>query len=466
MRKLFLPILMLASVSQSASAQLFQPIFIPATLSGQMNQLISVQTQQRQSDKVQVSENASVSSTSLSFRQLPERTRVNLAQFVAKSRAVNPQSAAAMAQLFASTDIIAVMGQELVRYGLRTDNVADCYAVWWMSAWQAANGDTSDVPLTTAQFVKRQSARALIATPQFASVAEAQKQEYAEALLVQAALLSASAETYKTDPAMMRKLATSVRAGAKSSGLDLDTMWLTPNGFFPTTPVASQTKASASKNVKISEASRTLQGDMIWSKTHMTIFRQWGDLQYHPTVLFADGTSMDIDDASLETTDLTASRVAHPTAWGYWRREGSRYFLTDDQGNTSDYGMGDGGLFRTFSAASGTSLSGRYKSVSGSTMGEMSTLSTSGITFASDGRFTMRNSFLASGSGAHTGVSIGGGGERGFDGRYTLSANRIIMRFNDGDVKDLFFAFGSAGTSPRPDHDMIFLGFTAYVLGD
>lgn len=99
-------------------------------------------------------------------------------------------------------------------------------------------------------------------------------------------------------------------------------------------------------------------------------------------------------------------------------------------------------------------------------MGDMSTLSTSGITFAPDGRFTMKNSFAASGSGDTTGVSMAGGSERGFEGRYTLSGNRIVLRFADGKVKDLFFGFGSGGTPPRADRDMMFLGFTAYVLDD
>jgi hypothetical protein len=407
---------------------------------------------------------ATVATPVTSFKASLTRRKSNLASFVAKSRAADPQGAAGMERLFASTDIIAAMGQELAKYDLRTDNVADCYAVWWMSAWQGANGDTSDVGRETAQAVTAQAARALAATPQFMRATEAQKQEYAEAMLIQAALISATVDTYKGDPAMMRKVGAAIRTGAKASGLDLDAMRLTPGGFVPNRPAARAPAPKITPPRATAVAAPALQGGAVWAKTHMTIFRQWGDLQFHPTVLFADGTSMDIDDASLETTDIAASRRARPGSWGTWRRTGATYFLTDDKGNTSDFGLGDGGLFRTFPATVGATLSGRYKSVSGSTMGEMSTLSTSGITFAPDGRFTLKNSFVASGSGADSGVSMGGGGERGFEGRYSLSANRIVLRFADGDVKDLFFGFGSQGTPPRADRDMMFMGFTAYVL--
>jgi hypothetical protein len=409
---------------------------------------------------------ATVATPSTSFNASLTRRKANLAAFVAKSRASDPQGAAGMERLFASTDIIAAMGQELAKYDLRTDNVADCYAVWWISAWQGANGDTSDAARATAQAVKAQAARALAATPQFLRATEAQKQEYAEAMLIQAALISATVDTYKSDPAMMRKVATAIRTGAKASGLDLDAMRLTPAGFVPNGPAARAPAQKIATPRAAASAAPALQGGAIWTKTHMTIFRQWGDLEFHPTVLFTDGTSMDIDDASLETTDLAAAHRARPGSWGTWRREGARYFLTDDKGNVSDYTLGGGGMFRAFPAAAGATLSGRYKSVSGSTMGEMSMLSTRGITFAPDGRFTMKNSFAASGSGADTGVSMAGGGESGFEGRYTLSGNRIVLRFADGKVKDLFFGFGSQGTPPRADRDMMFLGFTAYVLDD
>jgi hypothetical protein len=171
------------------------------------------------------------------------RRKANLASFVAKSRASDPAGSAQMAQLFASTDPIVALGRDLQPYGLRTDNVADAYTVYWVQAWQAANGDTSDPSRATMQAVKRQSASALAATSEFGAATDATKQEMAEAMMVQAMLISASVDVYKDDPNMMRQLGAAVRKGAKASGLDLDAMTLTDEGFVP----ARKTGAVAGK---------------------------------------------------------------------------------------------------------------------------------------------------------------------------------------------------------------------------
>lgn len=175
------------------------------------------------------------SATLVSTRYVPsaERRRANLAQFVEKARSVDPSGAEQMEKLFARTDVIESFGRDLAVYGLRTDNAADAYATWWMQAWQAAHGDTGDVSRTTAQAVKAQATRALSAATEFTSASDATKQEFSEALLVQAALTSASVDTYKSNPAMMRRLGEAVRKGALASGVDLDTMTLTEQGFVP-----------------------------------------------------------------------------------------------------------------------------------------------------------------------------------------------------------------------------------------
>jgi hypothetical protein len=171
----------------------------------------------------------------VSFRYVssPTRRRENLATFVKKSRAVDPAGAAAMEQLFAGADPISVLGSQISQFGLRTDNAADAYTVYWMTAWQAAHGDLSDFTRSQSQLVKEQSADALAATSEFRNASDATKQELAEALMVQAMLISSAVDTYKNNPAMMRQLGAAVRKGAKASGLDLDAMTLTDQGFVP-----------------------------------------------------------------------------------------------------------------------------------------------------------------------------------------------------------------------------------------
>lgn len=171
------------------------------------------------------------SSVALTYSPSMQRRRANLASFVSKSRSVDPQGSAAMEKLFASTDVIAALGRDLAPYGLRTNDVADAYSAYWMCAWQAAHQDTSDPGRVTAQAVRGQAANAIAATPEFRNFTDAEKQEFAEALLVQAALISAAQTEYKDDPAMAKKLAASVRQGARATGIDLDAATLTREGF-------------------------------------------------------------------------------------------------------------------------------------------------------------------------------------------------------------------------------------------
>jgi hypothetical protein len=168
-----------------------------------------------------------------SYRPSKALTKKHLAQFVAKSRASDPAMAEKMEQLFASQDVIKYIGEGISPFGLRTDDVADAYAVYWMTAWQAANRDVSDFTYEQSQAVKQQAANALLATSAFVQTTDAIKQEMAEAYLVQAALIQAAVDNGKTDNALAAGLAKAVRQGAKASGLELDKMTLTEDGFVP-----------------------------------------------------------------------------------------------------------------------------------------------------------------------------------------------------------------------------------------
>lgn len=159
------------------------------------------------------------------------RRKQNLAQFAAKSRAADAAGDDDLARLFASTDLITAMEKALVPYGLRTDNVADAYTAYWISAWLAAHGRIEDNSRAQVQAVKRQAVLALVAIPAIASAPNEKKQEFAEALLIQAALIEGSMAGAKGNPVQLKAVAKAVRQGANASGLDLDAMTLTETGF-------------------------------------------------------------------------------------------------------------------------------------------------------------------------------------------------------------------------------------------
>ena len=172
-------------------------------------------------------------SARLNFQPSLSRRKQNLSRFIEKTRDKDPQGAAQMAKLFASTDVIEQVGKSLAAYGLSINNVADAYAVYWASAWIGFYGRNDNLPKSQIVAIKDQAAQALSATAQFRSATDAQKQQFAEAMLIQAALIDASIDYAKSDPVLLNKVKAAVSQGARSMGLDLDRMTLTPQGFRP-----------------------------------------------------------------------------------------------------------------------------------------------------------------------------------------------------------------------------------------
>lgn len=169
----------------------------------------------------------------LTYTPSLERRRANYARFVAKARARDPQSAASLEKDLAAADLIGRAMPELARYGFRIDHVGDAYAAWWLNAWLATRQRTDTPPMRQIEAVRAQAARAMAAIPEIAKAGDAEKQEMAEAHLLQSLLIGAALEQAKDDPARLGRIAVAVRSGARASGLDLATMELTDRGFVP-----------------------------------------------------------------------------------------------------------------------------------------------------------------------------------------------------------------------------------------
>ncbi|WP_313537557.1 DUF6683 family protein [Sphingomonas sp.] len=167
------------------------------------------------------------------LRYTPSKVRrsANLANFVQKTRTADPQAAADLQKLFAQGDIIEKIGRRVAPQGLRIDDVADAYALWWITAWQAAQGKGDTPDRTTLAAVRRQAAEAVTAAGTIARAADAQKQALAESLWVQATLIETGVQQARNDPARLRAIGQSMRQGARSMGLDLDHIALTSDGF-------------------------------------------------------------------------------------------------------------------------------------------------------------------------------------------------------------------------------------------
>ena len=163
-----------------------------------------------------------------------ERSRANIRSFIARSRATNPSAAQELEMIFETQPtLLQDFGQAITAFGLDAHNVADAYTLWWMSVWLAANQRTDTPSLATFAAVQEQAQAAFWSTEDYASTSDAEKQQFAEALIVQSIILNTVLEQAKDQPQVLSELAKMARKGAKDSGLDLSLMTLTEAGFVP-----------------------------------------------------------------------------------------------------------------------------------------------------------------------------------------------------------------------------------------
>uniref|UniRef100_UPI00286E02F4 DUF6683 family protein n=1 Tax=Chamaesiphon sp. VAR_48_metabat_403 TaxID=2964700 RepID=UPI00286E02F4 len=170
---------------------------------------------------------------SLEFKPSIKLRQQNLSRFFAKLSANNSPGAGQTAQTPSGTAVMAQIDKGMAAVGLKSNNVADAYAVYWTSAWLGSRGRNEDLPRSQMIAVRNQAANALLLNPKLTSATNTQKQELAEAMILQAIVISTSIGNTKSDPALMEKVKVAISQGAKGMGLDLDRMTLTPQGFQP-----------------------------------------------------------------------------------------------------------------------------------------------------------------------------------------------------------------------------------------
>lgn len=168
-----------------------------------------------------------------SFRYVPSKTRrqAYLDGFVARAKKQDPAGGASLEALFAQGDIIEQIAGELRPFGIRVDDVADVYTVWSISLWQASEGDMGTPTREQVAAVRRQTATALGKTGVLSGASDAMKQELAESLLLQTALVDAGVQQAKGDATKLREVQAAAKANALAAGLDIAAMKLTATGF-------------------------------------------------------------------------------------------------------------------------------------------------------------------------------------------------------------------------------------------
>lgn len=171
------------------------------------------------------------SSTALVYRVSAAVRQAHLARLANRMRPSDPTAAAELDALNAKGDLFNQIDAALAPMGLKSTDVGDAFTVYLMNAWLASRGRLDTPAPATVGAVRAQVAQALLATPAIAAAPDPVKQEFAEAMLIQAATIDAAQQQAAGQPARIRAIGQAVRAGASALAIDLDRIDLTPQGF-------------------------------------------------------------------------------------------------------------------------------------------------------------------------------------------------------------------------------------------
>lgn len=407
------------------------------------------------------------------FVRDPARFEANQAKLVAATRSRSPAMADALDRSFRQ-DILGAVSAELRRVGLDTSDVADMTAAYWVMAWEAANGiigETTDPALVDG--ARRQIAGRMAKST--AALRDAEKQDIADAMLLQALVIDARMKAVAGQgAAARRKMSDAIHAeAAQILRTDLRRTTLTPAGFAPASGSPPATQAPAAPP-PVTPPGRAASHAGNWQRVEGVYFKSYTSFgvggmmiqDFEPVVLFRDGSYYEVEGPALEDVDLAASRAANPRAWGTWRRQGATFLLTDDRGRTEDYRLQQGSFFKAYPAeAIGGKLARPYKRISGggnsALGGTMAIAAQTNLAFSPDGSFSTDSS--AGAVGANVAASSR---RRGGVGRYRIERHTISFVDPRGATRREFFALGSEGATPRVDSDMIFIGDRVFVKDD
>ncbi|WP_347304135.1 DUF6683 family protein [Croceibacterium sp. TMG7-5b_MA50] len=432
-----------------------------------------------------VSAQAAASPATITFTRDPTRFEAKKEQIAATFQQASPEAGAQVRQ-FLAQDLLALIAQPMAAMGLDTQNVIDMVATYWIAAHDAVNGvvgQQTDPALARA--ARDQIAATMAGDTQLTQMSEAERQDLADTMLLQALLIEGRMQSAAgSGPAMVRQMSDQIYQEASAlTGTDLRAVNLTTAGFVPKAGAAARSASSTTAAATASSPAQSAPAAHAanWDKVDGVYFKLFYGtgvggmmtMDYEPVVLFTDGTYYEVEGPALEDVDLAASRQAEPRNWGRWTRSGNSFTLTDWEGDGDTLDLQDGQFFKAFDGpAGGDRLDMKYERISGggntALGGEMMIVSQSELTFAPDGRYTKGSFGGAMGSGAQSGVGMTVGSNRPATGigRYTIDRHTITLAEPDGSTSRQFFAFGSSGNPAELDRELIFVGERVFVHMD
>ena len=167
---------------------------------------------------------------SLTFTPSTSQRKKNIADYISGVAKIAPDYAPQLAAEFGDGRVFDQYGQMLGGIGLNANDVGDNLAVWWVTAWEAAQGRPVETNPAAFVKVKAQVGR-ILSEKALTAMSNAEKQKYADSLAIQTLVLANQIDQAKNSPDKAQELAAGINAGAKKMGFDLESMTLTQDGF-------------------------------------------------------------------------------------------------------------------------------------------------------------------------------------------------------------------------------------------
>jgi hypothetical protein len=205
---------------------------------------------------------------SMSFTPSKTQRKKNIAGYISRVTKIAPDYAPKLAAEFGDGTVFDQYGQMLGGIGLNANDLGDNLAVWWITAWEAAQGRPVQTNPASFVKVKAQVAR-ILSEKALTAMSNADKQRYSDNLTIQTLVLSNQIDQAKANPAMARQLADGVKAGAKKMGFDLAAMTLTKDGFVRNTgrkTGAAENSSKAANPAAAETAGAGLGGVVLFAK--------------------------------------------------------------------------------------------------------------------------------------------------------------------------------------------------------
>ncbi|WP_233503517.1 DUF6683 family protein [Sphingomonas psychrotolerans] len=199
---------------------------------GQMNNVLGATVRSRagRPASAQPRSNATASTRYRGSPVVSARVRAQFGDFVAKA---DPANAGRLRNAVLQQDLLGAWEKHVAVDGLRRGDVADAMAAYWVQNWQIAN----KVPFASraqVQAVRGQVSRALAASPAFAKLDDAARQEMAETFMLNFVAQGSafSDATARRDAGAAARLSDAAAARFRQGmNLDLRRLRLTAAGF-------------------------------------------------------------------------------------------------------------------------------------------------------------------------------------------------------------------------------------------